>query len=183
MGEIIKFSNNESSGKTEAAKTKKCSIKKYVTIFITIITTFCTVTGITIFELVEKDWQEVAEQYNNEGLELYNLGRYEEAIVLYDKAIDLENKGVEDIEICYYNRGRAYFKLGNYQKAIGDYTLAIEISPQPKYYSDRAVVYEMLGETEKASLDNIRALITITDFIHPSIKGKIKNFSATGQSL
>ena len=119
---------------------------------ITVVTTFCTITGITILTLIEKDWQEIAEQYNNDGLELYNLGEYEEAIVLYDKVIDLENKDIEDIEVCYYNRGRAYFQLGNYQKAIGDYTMAIEISPQSKYYKDRAIAYEMIGDSENALL-------------------------------
>lgn len=113
--------------------------------------------------MFEKDWQKIVENYNNDGLEQYNLGEYEEAIVLYNKAIDLEDKGIEDIEVCYYNRGRAYFKLGNYQKAIGDYTIAIEISPQSKYYSDRAVAYEKIGETEKAALDNLRAITTIIE--------------------
>ena len=128
-----------------------------------IITTFCTITGITVLTLLEKDWKKIAEQYNNEGLELYNLGEYEEAITLFDKAIGLESKGIEDIEVCYYNRGRTYFKLGNYQKAIGDYTIAIEISPLSKYYSERAFTYKMIGETEKAALDNIRALTTIIE--------------------
>ena len=115
------------------------------------------------YTLVEKDWQKIAEKYNNDGLELYNLGKYEESIEAYDKAIELESKGIDDIEVCYYNRGRAYFKMGNYQKAIGDYTMAIEISPKSKYYSDRAVTYEKIGENEKAALDNIKALTAIIE--------------------
>lgn len=75
----------------------------------------------------------------------------------------MESKGIDDIEVCYYNRGRAYFKMGNYQKAIGDYTMAIEISPKSKYYSDRAVTYEKIGENEKAALDNIKALTAIIE--------------------
>lgn len=161
MGEIIKF-KNENGDETVRLEKKKC-IKKWITILITVVTTFCTITGITILTLIEKDWQEIAEQYNNDGLELYNLGEYEEAIVLYDKAIDLENKDIEDIEVCYYNRGRAYFQLGNYQKAIGDYTMAIEISPQSKYYKDRAIAYEMIGDSENALLDNIKAITAITE--------------------
>lgn len=157
MGEIIKF-NNKNGDETGISKKKKCSVKKWIGILITIITTFCTITGITIVTLLEKDWQEIAEQYNNDGLELYNLGKYEEAIALYDKAIDLEGKGIENIEVCYYNRGRAYFKLGNYQKAIGDYTIAIEIDPKSKYYSDRAIAYEKIGDSKKAALDNVKSL-------------------------
>lgn len=164
MGEIVKFNNkNKVVDRIGKYKKKKFSLKKLMGIILTILTTFCTITGITAWTLLEKDWQKIAEQYNNEGLELYNLGKYEESITLYDKAIDLESKGIEDLEVCYYNRGRAYFKLGNYQKAIGDYSIAIEISPQSKYYSDRAVVYELIGETEKATLDNIRAITTMID--------------------
>lgn len=162
MGEIIQFNHkNRNNNKTITFEKKKYSIRKWIGILITLFTTFCTITGITILTLVEKDWQEIAEQYSNDGLELYNLGKYEEAIALYDKAIKLENRNIDDIDICYYNRGRAYFKLGNYQKAIGDYTIAIEISPKSKYYSNRAVTYEMIGEIEKAALDNISALTTI----------------------
>lgn len=164
MGDIIRFSKKgENINGIETSKKKKYPVKRWAALLMTIITTFCTVTGITVFTLVEKDWQKIAEQYNSDGLELYNLGKYEEAIVLYDKAIGLESKGIKDIEVCYYNRGRAYFKLGNYQEAIGDYTIAIEISPKPKYYSDRSVAYEMVGETERAALDNIKALTTIIE--------------------
>lgn len=162
MGEIITFSNlNTNTDGIDTPEKKKRSVKKWITLIVTIITTFCTVTGITVYTLVEKDWQKIAEQYNSDGLELFNLGKYEEAIVMYDKAIKLENKNIVDIDVCYYNRGRAYFKMGNYQKAIGDYTIAIGISPRSKYYSDRAVTYEIMGETEKAALDNMKALTII----------------------
>jgi Tetratricopeptide repeat. len=164
MGKIIKFGKKgENLGETNTPKEKKSSIKKWVTLLITVITTFCTITGITVLTLSERDWQKIAEQYNSDGLELYNLGKYEEAILLYDKAIKLESKGIDDIEVCYYNRGKAYFQLGNYNKAIGDYTIAIGISPKSKYYSDRAVAYERIGENEKAALDNISVFTTIIE--------------------
>lgn len=98
---------------------------------------------------------------NNEALELFDSGEYEQAIKLYDKAIELESKGIDNIEVCYYNRGRAYFKRGDYQKAIADYTKAIEISPKSKYYSDRAVAYEKIGDTANASLDTARAFTSM----------------------
>lgn len=164
MGEIIRFGNKgANTDGINTFKKKKSSVKKRITLIVTIITTFCTVTGITVCTLVEKDWQEISEKYNNNGLELYDLGEYEKAIELYDKAINLENKGIRDVEVCYYNRGRAYFKIGNYEKAIGDYTKAIEISPKSKYYSDRAVSYMRIGETERATLDNISALTGIIE--------------------
>lgn len=162
MAKIINFNNGNRDMNEIKTRDRKSIVKKCASI-ITIIATFCTISGVTVLSFLDKDWQEISETYNNEGLELYDLGKYEEAIELYDKAINLENKGIRDIEICYYNRGRAYFKLENYEKAIGDYTKAIEISPKSKYYSDRAVAYERLGEYEKAALDNMRALTNITE--------------------
>lgn len=162
MGKIINF-NKRPIHKNLESKHKKIFNKKWLIAIITSITTFCTVTGITVSSLLEKDWQAIAEEYNNDGLELYNLGKYEEAIALYDKAIALEGKGIRDIEVCYYNRGKAYFRLANYQKAIGDYTIAIQFSPKPKYYSDRAIAYEMIGDLENAMLDNLKAITTINE--------------------
>ncbi len=114
-----------------------------------------------IFE--RKDWQGIAEKYNNDGLEQFELGKYEEAIELYNKAIKLENKGINDIEVCYYNRGRAYYKLGNYETAIENYSQAIKISPKSKYYLARAAAYEALGDKEKAALDNVSAIGAIME--------------------
>lgn len=162
MAKIIKFENNKQNIKEKKSKRGRKIIKRF-SFVISIIATFCTITGITITTLIEKDWQETAEHYNNDGLELYDLGKYKEAIELYDKAIDLENKGISDIDVCYYNRGRAYFKLENFDKAIGDYSQAICISSKSKYYSDRAVAYEKNGEFDKAAIDNILAVTNITN--------------------
>lgn len=164
MGAIINIHNRKKNKDEEIApEEKKCSVKKYIVKLISIVGTFCTITGITVLTLIEKDWQDIAEQYNYRGTELYNLERYEEAIDFYDKAIALENKGIVGIEMCYYNRGRAYFKLADYQKAVDNYTMAIKISPESKYYSDRAIAYEMMGDSANALLDNIKALTAITE--------------------
>ncbi len=101
----------------------------------------------------------IAEEYNNTGLEMYNSGEYEAAIEMYDKAIVLAKREIDNLDMCYYNRGRAYYKLGSYEKAIDDYTVAIAINPRSKYYSDRAVTYEKLGDTKNAALDNARAIM------------------------
>lgn len=166
MAKIINFEHR----KEENAVTKRRKGRKFIkwaSCVIGILATFCTITGVTIIgvrtAIMDKDWQKVAEQYNNDGLELYDLGEYKDAIELYDKAIDLESKGIKDIDVCYYNRGRAYFKLENFDKAIGDYTQAINISNKSKYYTDRAVAYEKIGATEKAALDNINAMTAIIE--------------------
>lgn len=106
----------------------------------------------------EPDWQAMAEEYNNKGLDLFNLQQYNDAIVEYDKAIELEKYGIEDIEVCYYNRGRVYYVLGNYRKAIGDFTIAININPKREYYIQRAQAYSMIGDIGNEIRDNISAV-------------------------
>lgn len=165
MGKIICFAK-------KSDKQNRKFRKKIVEI-ITIVASICTITGVTVIGVFnernnehheseagvdEQNWQAIAEEYNNKALDFYNSGEYEQAIQLYDKAIELEIKGIEDIEVCYFNRGRTYFKLREYQKAIGDYTKAIEINPESKYYSERAIAYEKIGDIMNASLDNVKAI-------------------------
>lgn len=161
MDKIIQFD------RVARKKQKGKKIKFKIKTVIAIIATICGITGITARDVVnnlfEKDWQSIAEQYNNEGLELYNSGEYESAIRLYTKAIDLEGKEIDHIEVCYYNRGRAYYKLGDYEKAIGDYSEAINIAPKKKYYSQRALAYKMIGDTENELLDNINAITSVLE--------------------
>lgn len=158
MGKIIELPRDFEEEPDEKKKKFFIKLKKVVAI----ISTICGITGLTAWGLInlafEKDWQTIAEEYNNEGLDLYNSGEYEKAIELYEKAIALEEKGIDDIEVCYFNRGRAYYKLGDYEKAIGDYTIAIDINPKAEYYSQRALAYGMIGDTANETLDNLRAI-------------------------
>lgn len=136
-------------------------LKKYIKWIWGVIVVIATLSGLYGCSIKDSlyDWQAIAEEYNNDGLELYNSSKYAEAIELYDKAISLESKGIDDIDICYYNRGRAYYKLGDYNHAIGDLTNAININKKSKYYKERGFIYETMGETEKAIADYSRALL------------------------
>lgn len=94
-----------------------------------------------------------------EGIELYEQGKYQEAIKCFDKAIKINpdnasacvNKGValknldkyqeaikcfdQAIKInsadaaIYYNKGVAFEYLGNYQEAIKSYNQALKVNP------------------------------------------------------
>lgn len=126
------------------------------------------VLGITVFDinladLFKTDYQALAEKKNNEGLNLYESGKYEEAITLYDEVIDLEDKDINDIEMVYFNRGIAQYKLGNYELAVGDFTRAIQIKPRSKYYFNRANAYGQLGDTLKETEDNIKGTALFGD--------------------
>ena len=63
-----------------------------------------------------------------------NLGKYEEAIKDYDKAIELD----PDYSDAYNNRGLAKYYLDKYGEAIKDFNKVIELTPNyTNAYYDR----------------------------------------------
>jgi tetratricopeptide (TPR) repeat protein len=113
----------------------------------------------SIVNWVHDGYQKKAEKYNNDGLEFYNQGDYEQAISYYNNAIDMEKYKIEDMDVCYYNRGRAYYQIGDYEQALSDYTSALNIKEKSKYYSERSITYEQLGDMEKCYEDALKATI------------------------
>lgn len=150
-------------GNRKKSKNKKSSDKKnWKQKFWAIFGGICLVMGflgLSIKDLLNKDWQAIAERYNTQGLELYNASSYSEAIDFYDKAISLESKGIYNIDVVYYNRGMAYYKIEDYQHAIGDLSIAIDLNPRKLYYENRAMVYQLMGNIEKAAADTIQAAL------------------------
>ena len=60
------------------------------------------------------------------GNALLNLGRYEEAIASYDKALEIK----PDQDEAWNNRGVALGNLGRYEEEIASYDKALEIKPE-----------------------------------------------------
>ena len=68
---------------------------------------------------------DTAVSANNDGLVLNNQGEYQEAIVAFTKAIELD----PSLATAYSNRGWAFIKLGQYEQATADYDRAAELDP------------------------------------------------------
>jgi tetratricopeptide (TPR) repeat protein len=62
---------------------------------------------------------------NNKGLALDNLGKYEQAIECYDKALEIEPNYI----LAWYNKGNALGNLGKPEEAIECYDKALQIEP------------------------------------------------------
>jgi tetratricopeptide (TPR) repeat protein len=69
--------------------------------------------------------EDIEDAYNIKGYALGKLKKYKEAIVCYNKAIEI-NPGYAD---AYNNKGNALYNLKKYKEAIVCYNKAIKIDP------------------------------------------------------
>jgi tetratricopeptide (TPR) repeat protein len=98
-----------------------------------------------------------SEQYFTDGLAMHRAGKLREAVVLYSKAIESDNRLV----MAYQMRAAAWQKMRQYQKAISDYTMCIDLGePQFKAvgYYNRGVVKNMSGRYAEAIPDFTQAI-------------------------
>jgi serine/threonine protein kinase len=99
--------------------------------------------------------QKTKEEWYNEGLALYNVGKYQEAIEAYNHAIEFDAR----YAFAYNNRGLAYRNLKKYAKAMVDYNRAIELDARyADAYYNRGVTYYDLMEFTRAIEDFSRAI-------------------------
>jgi tetratricopeptide (TPR) repeat protein/S1-C subfamily serine protease len=93
--------------------------------------------------------------YSLRGASYTNLKQYENAIIDYDKAVQLNPLYAE----IYANRGLTYFNLGKLEDAIVDYNKAIQLDPQnARTYNNRALTYNGQDLYEKRIADYSKAI-------------------------
>ncbi len=89
------------------------------------------------------------------GNELYELGRYEEAIASYDKAIEIK----PDDHLVWYNRGVALMNLGRNEEAIVSYDKAIKIKPDDyRVWNNQGYTFGKLDRYEEAIVSYDKAI-------------------------
>ena len=94
-------------------------------------------------ERLKKD----VEEWNNKGIALKNLSRYDEAIKAYDKALDLDPKFV----YAWYNKGSALDDLGRYDEAIKAYDKALDLYPKFVYaWNGKGIALKNLSRYDEA---------------------------------
>lgn len=93
--------------------------------------------------------------YFNRGTELVKIEKYDLAIADFKQAIALAD-GYADI---YGNMGAAYLRKGDLQNAAVSFNTAIDLlhqmdsPPNPHFIYGRALVFEKMGEMQKAQAD------------------------------
>jgi tetratricopeptide (TPR) repeat protein len=109
--------------------------------------------------------------YGQLGLIKDDQGEYEEAIILYEKALEIFKKTLPpnhpNLTNSYNNIGAVYRNMSEYSKALSSYEKALEIRQQSlpsnhlslaASYNNIAIVYEDMGEYSKALSSHEKAL-------------------------
>jgi len=92
------------------------------------------------------------EEWFERGMKYEKQNVYDEAIKMYTKAIEINDKYVE----AYFRRGKMYFSRhpSNCMESIRDYTKVIELAPEyADAYYERAILYAYKIDNEKAKAD------------------------------
>ena len=85
--------------------------------------------------------------WTNKGVSFAALGRHQEALKAYDKAIEIK----PDDHKAWHNKGNAIRKLGRYEEALKVYDKAIEIKPDFHLaWSNKVDALRKLGRDEEA---------------------------------
>ena len=93
--------------------------------------------------------------WNNQGIDLANSGKYNEAIKAFDKAIEIKPHDSK----FWNNKGYALSKQNKYYEALKAYEKAIEINPQySKAWYNRACIYSLINNKNLSILNLKKAI-------------------------
>lgn len=114
---------------------------------------------------VDESPLEKAQRYKNEGNLLFKKGKYDEAISMYNKAIEsCPDAFKTDLATFYQNRAACYENLKKWSSVIADCTKALELNERyEKALYRRARAEEIIKDWENC-LDDITAVCLLQNF-------------------
>ena len=106
-----------------------------------------------------------AQDCKKHGNDAFKKGKYDEAIVWYNRAIETcPDESPLDLAMFYQNRAAAYEQLKKWASVVSDCTMALNYNGRyEKALARRARVYELTKDWESA-LDDITAVCLIQGF-------------------
>ena len=97
---------------------------------------------------------EKSHGYDNLGMALYDKQQFEEALLVFTKAISIDSEPHH-----YSHRGLTFFQLGKLNEAMNDFHMAISKDEgEPLFYFQRGNVYLHLKIYDKAHSDYDKAI-------------------------
>lgn len=130
---------------------------------------------VMLFCLLPTGCRDKSTEYYNRGIAYTEKGEYDQAILNFTKAIEINPKFAE----AYYRRGIGYGKKGEYDRAIIDFTKAIEIKPKDvKAHYARGIVYAEKGEYDKA-LEDVQKAKSLGQQVPPEFLEELRNASGS----
>lgn len=125
------------------------------------ITYMVLITTLALFWCTGCSNERVEEQLEKrqKGITLMENGKYEDALVVFQEALDLSlgEVGEEEMDICFY-KAEAQYMLGDAEGAMATYTAIVDFNENAKAYFLRGNLYYSLGEEEKALKDYAAAI-------------------------
>jgi tetratricopeptide (TPR) repeat protein len=114
--------------------------------------------------------QTTKEEFVQLGLKQHSNKNYDEAILLYDKALALDSSYFT----AYVNRGNSYFEKENYTNALSDANKAMTIDPENAVpYNNRGLIYKFQGKYDEAILEYNKA-ITLNKIYYEAYINKVR---------
>lgn len=111
--------------------------------------------GVLLWSGVVNKYPDCFYAYDHRGYAFAQKGQFREAVVDYNKALQLKSKYMP----AYHNRALAYSQLGEDEKALADFAKTFEMnSTYATGYFNRGIFFAQRGENEKALVDYTRAI-------------------------
>ncbi|MEM2924936.1 MAG: tetratricopeptide repeat protein [Methanocellales archaeon] len=96
-----------------------------------------------------------AADWNHKGISLYNIGKYDEALACFDRALELE----QEDPLIWNNKGLALYKAGKLKEAMDCFDRALLLNPRyPSAWNNLGLVLKSLGRVNEAISCYDRAL-------------------------
>ena len=112
--------------------------------------------------------QDTAQDWVKDGSELWKDGYYEEAILAFDKAIQIDPDNAE----AWYSKGVNYANMNKSDEALDSFQKVIELNYTPKLvdaWINKAIMLEHLGRYN----ESLNSYNTTIEMIDPSQKQKL----------
>ncbi|MBC7189044.1 tetratricopeptide repeat protein [Thermodesulfovibrio sp. Kuro-1] len=129
-------------------------------------------------ELLNENYQS-PELYNNYGLALFYLDKFDEAVEKFQKAIEIDTS----FALAYANMGLVYLNKAEYEKAEQFFLQALERDPEnPETHYNIAVTYYRLNKKTDA-LKHYEAFLGVSGDDYGKLKESVQKIIAQIKSI